>query len=160
MESVGAAVRISLLGLFWIALNAKGKERWKMKNWIKVDENNRPADLVPCIVWGVLDGDSAPDSHEGFYNAGNEWLSVRHNWIDERPNMSIRNVTHFMPMPGSPEEEVAAIHERLAGRCRWEPRGQGWARSCDDYKGKVYAHDMPGAIFCPSCGKQIEEIKL
>lgn len=80
-----------------------------MNNWIKVDENNSPANRVPYIVWGVLEGESAPDSHEGFYDQGLEWLSVRHNWIDERPNMSIKNVTHFMSMPGSPEEEEETV---------------------------------------------------
>lgn len=80
-----------------------------MNNWTKVDQNNRPAHRVPCIVWGVLQGDSAPDSHEGFYDKGLEWLSVRHNWIDERPNMSITNVTHFRPMPGNPEEEGETV---------------------------------------------------
>jgi len=55
--------------------------------------------------------------------------------------------------------QAIALHERLAGKCRWEPRGQGWARSCDDYKETVYAHDMPGSEYCPGCGKQIEEIR-
>lgn len=158
MESVGVAVRCSLLGSCWSALNAKGKERWKVKNWIKVDENNRPNLLVPYIVWGVLEGERKHDSHEGYCIGDGVWLSVRPDPCKGKDNLALLSVTHFRPMPGSPEEEVAALHNRLAGRCRWvrhqNPDGM-------PYLSNPHVHglcvDKPN--YCPDCGKQVEEIK-
>jgi|DEB0MinimDraft_6_1074348.scaffolds.fasta_scaffold43459_2 hypothetical protein len=51
--------------------------------------------------------------------------------------------------------QTIAHHERLAGRCRWENNGWGpdyYECECD----KETRTDKE--IYCPNCGKEVEEV--
>lgn len=55
----------------------------------------RPPTYVPVIVFGVLDTETSPDSHEGYWS-GKRWESIR--TADDR-NIKILEASHWMFMP-------------------------------------------------------------
>ena len=71
-------------------------------SWCPVDVC-LPSLMDSVIVWGVLDGENEPDSHEGFLGwAGPErWRSVRLN-EEDGSNRNIIAVSHWMPRPRKP----------------------------------------------------------
>lgn len=73
---------------------------------------------VPVLVWGVLEGEEQPDAHEAYLNeptvTPNAFKSVRSSEIEwqgvegsSEPfvrKLDISNVTHWMTMPGNPDD--------------------------------------------------------
>jgi hypothetical protein len=68
-------------------------------------ESRLPAMMDSVIVWGTLEGEAEPDSHEGFLSYGPatapRWRSVRAE-EDGGLNRRILDVTHWMPRPRGP----------------------------------------------------------
>ena len=63
------------------------------------------ATVLPCegltvIIWGILAGESEPDSHAGYY-ANKQWWSIKTKDGDLIP---IHKPTHWMYMPSAPGE--------------------------------------------------------
>lgn len=82
-----------------------------------------PVTFEPVIVFGTLDGDQEPASHEAFWT-GKKWLSIRSE-DDESPKKKISNVTGWIPMPAQgqslPVPDVAGFWWWLGdGKNRWE----------------------------------------
>lgn len=73
-------------------------------DWCPV-EDRQPAIMDSVIVWGTLEGEAEPDSHEGFLSYGPatapRWRSVRAE-EDGGLNRRILDVTHWMPRPRGP----------------------------------------------------------
>lgn len=56
-------------------------------------------------------------------------------------------------------EEAIALHNRLAGKCRWARHTEGYTyftSSCVSGKRIAYTYKH---TYCSNCGKQIEEVK-
>lgn len=70
-----------------------------MGGWCDPTESLPPT-LQPVIVYGVLDGESTPDSHEGYWN-GDLWKSIRRN-EDDHHLLDIEPVMLWTPMPKPP----------------------------------------------------------
>ena len=88
-------------------MNAKTED-----HWLPISEFNLGW-YDPCIVWGILEGECSHASHEAFNDSPSatpeSFKSVRKSEVIVAPesimrHMRINNVTHFMPMPGNPNE--------------------------------------------------------
>lgn len=70
-----------------------------MMTW--TNANQKPQPYKSVIVWGILEYEDEPDTHEGFWGKGSDWHSVRPH-ADQPRRMKISAVTHWMPMPKAP----------------------------------------------------------
>lgn len=75
-----------------------------MSEWIKCEER-LPEVRLSVVVFGVLDGEIQPATHEAFLSGSKlvRWKSVRSDpttgdWTD------LRHVTHWQPLPQAPNE--------------------------------------------------------
>ena len=82
--------------------------------WTPVD-SCMPVTYDPVLVFGVLENEGEPDSHEGYWS-GTKWKSVRDD--EFAPVDSLRKLgiaaTHWMPRPGKPNvpDQVTANSRR------------------------------------------------
>lgn len=67
-------------------------------------EANKPAIFFSVLVYGVLDGESEPDTHEGYW-CGASWWSVRSD-EDDGDWMKLSNVTHWARRPTPHNEKL------------------------------------------------------
>jgi len=70
-------------------------------------ESAVPDTLTPVIVWGILEGEDTPASHEGF-RSRTCWRSVRTN-EDYGGRLKINIPTHWMPMPDAPTQTLIPL---------------------------------------------------
>lgn len=61
-------------------------------------------------------------------------------------------------------DQAIALHNRLAGRCRWrlcDRDDNEWRGDCGESMGIEHGKTFSDVefSFCPRCGKQIEEVK-
>lgn len=70
-------------------------------NWLSV-RAAKPETFNSVIVWGTLEMEDVPDSHEGYWS-GREWWSVRSRDEDAAAHKLIHEVTHWMPRPPAPD---------------------------------------------------------
>ena len=60
-----------------------------------------PATLDSVLVCGILEGESIPDVHEGFWT-GRHWCSARTKGTELEVHLKITQVTHYSARPGVP----------------------------------------------------------
>lgn len=77
-------------------------------HWCPVDVS-KPETFESVIVWGVLEGERQPDSHEGQWN-GRLWKSVRDDEMADIDSLRKLNIaaTHWMPRPRGPNAKNQA----------------------------------------------------
>lgn len=80
-----------------------------MNEW-KPESVSKPATYLSVLVAGILEGESMPDCHEGFWT-GRSWRSVRTRENDPLTKRHIKHVTHWMRRPKVPSLEIAeSVH--------------------------------------------------
>ena len=73
-------------------------------SWIAVEEDT-PAKYSSVCVAGILEGESEPSTHEGYFT-GRWWQSVR--WDTDKDRLlRINSVTHWCEMPSLPNTDSA-----------------------------------------------------
>ena len=73
-------------------------------SWIAVEEDT-PATYFSVCVAGILEDESEPSTHEGYFT-GRWWQSVR--WDTDKDRLlRINSVTHWCEMPSLPNTDSA-----------------------------------------------------